>query len=144
MLAHFQSLVTRSNLQKQPPEVFCKKSCSWTFHKIHRKTPVPFLIKWHASGLRPATLLKKRLWHRCFPVNFSKFLGIALTTEHLWATASKSWYILRKWRQNTWRRLHERLLFGQLATSLQINSSQTVLRDFMWMKAFESLLLDLV
>ena len=22
---------------------------------------------------RPATLLKKRLWHRCFPVNFVKF-----------------------------------------------------------------------
>ena len=25
-------------------------------------------------GLSPATLLKKRLWHRCFQVNFSKFL----------------------------------------------------------------------
>ena len=24
--------------------------------------------------LRPATLLKKRLWRRCFPVNFAKFL----------------------------------------------------------------------
>ena len=24
--------------------------------------------------LRPATLLKKCLWHRCFPVNFAKFL----------------------------------------------------------------------
>ena len=24
--------------------------------------------------LRPATLLKMRLWHRCFPVNFVKFL----------------------------------------------------------------------
>ena len=24
--------------------------------------------------LRPATLLKKRLWQRCFPVNFAKFL----------------------------------------------------------------------
>ena len=24
------------------------------------------------TGLRPATLLKKRLWHRCFPVNFCK------------------------------------------------------------------------
>ena len=24
--------------------------------------------------LRPATLLKKRLWCRCFPVNFAKFL----------------------------------------------------------------------
>ena len=23
---------------------------------------------------RPATLLKKRLYHRCFPVNFAKFL----------------------------------------------------------------------
>ena len=22
------------------------------------------------EGLRPATLLKKRLWHSCFPVNF--------------------------------------------------------------------------
>ena len=28
------------------------------------------------AGLRPATLLKKRLWHRCFPVNFVKFLRI--------------------------------------------------------------------
>ena len=27
-----------------------------------------------AADLRPTTLLKKRLWHRCFPVNFEKFL----------------------------------------------------------------------
>ena len=26
------------------------------------------------AGLRPATLLKKLLWHRCFPVSFAKFL----------------------------------------------------------------------
>ena len=26
------------------------------------------------AGLRPATLLKKRHWHRCFPVNFVKLL----------------------------------------------------------------------
>ena len=25
------------------------------------------------AGLRPATLLKKRLWQGCFPVNFAKF-----------------------------------------------------------------------
>ena len=30
-------------------------------------------IKKRGSGLRPATLLKKRLWYRCFPVNFVKF-----------------------------------------------------------------------
>ena len=27
-----------------------------------------------ADYLKPATLLKKRLWHKCFPVNFAKFL----------------------------------------------------------------------
>ena len=26
------------------------------------------------AGLRPPTLWKKGLWHRCFPVNFAKFL----------------------------------------------------------------------
>ena len=34
---------------------------------------VSFLIKLQVF-LRPATLLKKRLWHRCFPVNFVNFL----------------------------------------------------------------------
>ena len=34
-------------------------------------------------GLRPATLLKKRFWHRCFPVNFAKFLRTPILTEHL-------------------------------------------------------------
>ena len=33
--------------------------------------------------LRPATLLKKTLWHRCFPVNFAKFLRTPFLTEHL-------------------------------------------------------------
>ena len=41
------------------PELFCKKCC-----------------------LRPATLLKKRLWHRVFPVNFAKFLRTYFFTEH--------------------------------------------------------------
>ena len=34
--------------QKQPPEVFYKRICSWKFRNIHRKTPVlasTFLIK---------------------------------------------------------------------------------------------------
>ena len=32
----------------------------------------PFFNK--VAGLEPATLLKKRLWYKCFPVNFAKFL----------------------------------------------------------------------
>ena len=35
-------------------------------------------------GLRPATLLKKRLWHMCFPVEFAKFLRTAFFKEYLW------------------------------------------------------------
>ena len=44
------------NVQKQLPEAFCKKMCSWIFHKIHRKTPVP------ETFLDKIFLLKKRLW----------------------------------------------------------------------------------
>ena len=36
----------------------------------------------------PAALLKKRLLHKRFPMNFAKFLRTSFFTEHLWATAS--------------------------------------------------------
>ena len=35
------------------------------------------------TDLRPAVSLKKRLWHRCFPVNFVKFLRTPFFIEHL-------------------------------------------------------------
>ena len=41
---------------------------------------VSFLIKLQASE---SALLKKRLWHRCFPVNFAKFLRATFFTEQL-------------------------------------------------------------
>ena len=63
-------------LQKQPPEVIRKKTCSYKFRNIHRKTTVPESLFNTVAPLRPATLLKKRLWHWCFPVNFAKFLRI--------------------------------------------------------------------
>ena len=56
------------------------KICSQKFCKIHRKPPVPEF----PSGPEPATLLKKRTWHRCFPVNFVKFLRTPFLTDHLW------------------------------------------------------------
>ena len=34
------------------------------------------------------TLVEKRLWHRCFRVNFAKFLRTPFLTEHFWETAS--------------------------------------------------------
>ena len=45
--------------------------------------------------VRPATLLKKRPWHRCFPVNFANFLRTPFSTEHLrWLLLSLDHYFL--------------------------------------------------
>ena len=39
-------------------------------------------------SLRPATLLEKRLWNTCFPVNFAKFLRTPFFIEHHRTTVS--------------------------------------------------------
>ena len=82
-------IVSSEAYQKQPPEVFSKKRCFKKFCEIHRKTPVPesFFNKLPAP---PATLLKKKPWHQCLPVNFAKFLRRPFLTEHL------QWLFLRK------------------------------------------------
>ena len=44
------------------------------FAKFTGKQLCQILFFYKVAGLRPATLLKKRLWHRCFSDNFAKFL----------------------------------------------------------------------
>ena len=69
-----KAVVRRCSVKQVFLEIFQKSQeniCSW----------VSFLIK--LQGLRPATLLKRRLWHSCFPVNFAKFLITPFLTEHL-------------------------------------------------------------
>ena len=51
------------------------------------KAPVPESLFWKVA--KPATLLQKDSWQRCFPVNFSRFLRTPFVTEHLWTTASE-------------------------------------------------------
>ena len=36
------------------------------------------------ADFRPVTLLKKWLWHMCFPVTFEKFLRTCILIEHFW------------------------------------------------------------
>ena len=59
------------------PEVPCKKGVLKNFAKFTGKQLRQGL------SLRPATLLKKRLWHKCFAVNFVKFLKTPISVEHL-------------------------------------------------------------
>ena len=56
------------------PDVFCKKGVLRNFTKFTGKHLCQSLFFNKVAGLRPETLLKKRLLHRCFPLNFGKFL----------------------------------------------------------------------
>ena len=56
------------------PEVFCEKGVLKNFTKVTGKHLCQGLFFNKVADQRPATLLKKRLWNRCFPVNFVKFL----------------------------------------------------------------------
>ena len=51
-----------------------RKGVLRNFAKLTGKHLCQSLFFNKVGGLRPETLLKKRLWHRCFPVNFAKFL----------------------------------------------------------------------
>ena len=66
----FAELISRSSR----PEVFFEKRVLKNFAKFTGKHLCQSLFFKKVAGVRPATLLKKRLWHRCFPVNFAKFL----------------------------------------------------------------------
>ena len=54
--------------------MFYKKSILENSAKFTGKHLYQSLFFNKVEGLSPATLIKKRLWHRCFPVNFMKFL----------------------------------------------------------------------
>ena len=63
-----------THCRKSRREVFCKKGALRNLAKFTGK---------HLWQSLSATLLKKRLWRRCFPVNFAKFLRTLFLIEHL-------------------------------------------------------------
>ena len=72
--------------QKQSPQMFHKIGVLKNFAIFTGKQLRSSLCCNKVAGLRLANLLKKRLWHRCFPVNFAKFLRTAFsqnTSERL-------------------------------------------------------------
>ena len=68
--------------QKQPPEVFRKKDVLRNFTIFIGKHLCQSFFFNKVEGLRP--LLKKRLWHSCFPVNLVKFPRTPFFIEPLW------------------------------------------------------------
>ena len=76
MILHYINVIffcLNSTCTSSHPSVFCKKAFPRNFAKFTEK---------HLY-LRPVTLLKKRLWHRCSPVDLAKFLRTPFLPEHL-------------------------------------------------------------
>ena len=71
--------------QKQPPEVFCKKTCSEKFPNFHIKTPVreSLLLK-----LKISNLIKRETPTQIFSCEICKIFKNTYIQKHLWTTAS--------------------------------------------------------
>ena len=61
-----------------------RKGVPRNFAKLSGKHLCQRLFFNKVAGLGPASLSKRRLWRRCFLVNFAKFLRTPLFTEQLW------------------------------------------------------------
>ena len=68
---HNEPLRSRGFVQKQPPEVFCKKGVLKNFANFTGKH-----LCW--SLFQACSFIKKRLQQWCFPVKFTKFLRTSI------------------------------------------------------------------
>ena len=99
--------------QKQSP-VFCKKGVLRNFVKFTGKHLSQSLF---FNKVAAATLLKKRLWLRCFPPNFYEISKNTFFIQHLWCLL-RDWIIfyhdpfhdkVKKLKENTIRFISSKL-----------------------------------
>ena len=83
----FQKHFSKDFTQKQPPEVFYKRSWSKKFCNIHRKTPaLEFLNK--VADLKACNFVKKRLQHSLSLWNIAEYSRTTYFEEHQHPAAS--------------------------------------------------------
>ena len=98
-------------VKKQLLQVFYEKGVLKHFAKFPGKhlCQIPFFNK--VSGLRAAFLLKKRLWRRCFPVNFAEIFKKTFFTDYFQIVASVCLPSGNNLNVNWARKSYERLMF---------------------------------
>ena len=89
-ICYFLFFLVKTNSKKHimnrssRPEVFCKKAVLRNFAKFTGKQHLCHSLFFNkVAHLKAATFLKKRLWNKCFPVNFVKFLRTPFLTKQL-------------------------------------------------------------
>ena len=73
-----------TSCEKQPPEVFCKRSCSYKFHKIHRKTPVPESLFKDSCRPQACNFVEKEALAQVLSCEFCVISKKTFFTEPLW------------------------------------------------------------
>ena len=76
---HLSWVIYRSSRQ----DVFCKKGVLRNLTKFTGKHLRQSLFFNKVAG-EACKFIKKEIWHRCFPVNFVKFLRTPFCIEHPW------------------------------------------------------------
>ena len=89
----------KDKVQKKRAFLRCHDPKDWSMEALDNACVYVCVCGYRSSCQRcsvrksvPAILLRKRLWHRCFPVNFATFLTTTFHKEHLW------WLLLWVWR----------------------------------------------
>ena len=77
----FPSLNTVRPIAEALVPIFLQSRCSYKFCKFDSTTPVLEYLLNIVAGLRACNFIKKR--HRCFSVNFTKYLRTPFLTEYL-------------------------------------------------------------
>ena len=80
-------LINNLFIVKQPSIGSARKGVLRNFAQFTGRHLCQSLIFNRVAGLRSAILLKKKLWHKCFPVKFAKFLR----TPFLQNTSASDW-----------------------------------------------------
>ena len=94
------SIWVKQTLRSSHPDVFCKRSAIKNFAIFtgNTRARVPFLKKLHAL----CNFIKKRLWHRCFSVNFANILRTPFSIERF------RWLLLH----TMWKEFKYRVFYG--------------------------------
>ena len=109
-----------TSVRSSRPGVFCRKGVLRNFAKFKGKLLCQSLFFNKVAGVRPAILFKKRLWHRCFPLNFAKFLRTPFFTEHL------QWLLLFRQRQKSF--LYNFQYFGCYTTNCNLSHGKIMIK----------------
>ena len=124
------------------PKMSCKKGVLKSFAKFTGKHLYQSLFFNKVVGLRFATLLKKRFWHRCFLVNFAKFLRTPFLHNTSWRlllhlAKNTYWSILfcSKWFSTTYKSWDNfRYLYGNQDNDIgKLSSAGFILLVFLFL-----------